>query len=456
MSTPARPASWKWLVCGLLLFASTINYMDRVTLSTVATRITAQFGLSQEQYGNIEFGFGWAFAVGSLAFGLTVDRLPVRWVYPTALALWSAMGFLTAYARNYEELLACRILLGLFEGGHWPCAIKTTRALLAPAERSLGNSVLQSGTSIGAIATPLLMRLLLTPEAGSWRGAFQIIGAVGLIWIVAWFALIRRQDLAAGEATFQSPQPGGSKAAARVVGDEVTSLTLGERNQRLLTSSPTVTQASDRPVKRDSLWEAIFSRRMLVVLIVIALINTWWQLLRAWLPKVLQEGRGYAESDMLSFLPIFYIATDVGVLGAGAATVWLHRRGMSVHGARVAAFGACAALSAFAVAAALLPKGPALLGVLLLAGAGALGVFPIYHALTQDFTAKHQGTISGLGGVAAWALSPAQKLYGRLVDQTGSFDLGFAVAGCFPLLALAVLWLLWKPVPEPQPNPSHP
>lgn len=421
MNTPARPASWKWLVCGLLLFASTINYMDRVTLSTVATRITAQFGLSQEQYGNIEFGFGWAFAVGSLVFGLTVDRLPVRWVYPTALALWSAMGFLTAYARNYEELLACRILLGLFEGGHWPCAIKTTRALLAPAERSLGNSVLQSGTSIGAIATPLLMRLLLTPEAGSWRGAFQIIGAVGLIWIVAWFALIRRQDL------------GTVVDVPGVHADEAV-----------------------RAPQSSSLWEAIFSRRMLVVLIVIALINTWWQLLRAWLPKVLQEGRGYAESDMLSFLPVFYIATDIGVLGAGAATVWLHRRGRSVHGARVVAFAACAALSAFAVVAALLPKGPALLGVLLLAGAGALGVFPIYHALTQDFTAKHQGTISGLGGVAAWALSPAQKLYGRLVDQTGSFDLGFAVAGCFPLLALAVLWLLWKPVPESQPNPSHP
>ena len=421
MNTPARTASWKWLVCGLLLFASTINYMDRVTLSTVATRITAQFGLSQEQYGNIEFGFGWAFAVGSLVFGLTVDRLPVRWVYPTALALWSAMGFLTAYARNYEELLACRILLGLFEGGHWPCAIKTTRALLAPAERSLGNSVLQSGTSIGAIATPLLMRLLLTPEAGSWRGAFQIIGAVGLIWIVAWFALIRRQDLGT-----VADVPG-------VHADE----------------------AVHAP-QSSSLWEAIFSRRMLVVLIVIALINTWWQLLRAWLPKVLQEGRGYSESDMLSFLPVFYIATDVGVLGAGAATVWLHRRGRSVHGARVAAFAACAALSAFAVVAAFLPKGPALLGVMLLAGAGALGVFPIYHALTQDFTAKHQGTISGLGGAAAWALSPAQKLYGRLVDQTGSFDLGFAVAGCFPLLALAVLWLLWKPVPEPQPNPSHP
>lgn len=405
-----RNPSWKWIVCGLLLCASTINYMDRVTLSTIATRITAQFGLSQEQYGNLEFGFGWAFAAGSLIWGLLVDRLPVRWVYPTVLMLWSTVGFLTAYAGNYHELLFCRILLGLFEGGHWPCAIKTTRALLDPARRSFGNSMLQSGTSIGAIATPLVMRLLLSPDPGSWRIAFQIIGAAGLLWLVAWFALIRSGDL-------------------RTPADEP--------------GSPVTAGAS------GSLWEAIFSRRMLVVLVVIALINTWWQLLRAWLPKVLQEGRGYAEGDVLSFLPVFYIATDLGVFAAGAATLWLNRRGMSVHGARVTAFAVCAALSAFAVAAAVLPRGPALFGVLLLAGAGALGVFPIYHALTQEFTSRHQGTISGLGGVAAWALSPAQKFYGRLVDQTGSFDLGFAVAGCFPILAFAVLWLLWKPVPEP-------
>ncbi|MFA6107244.1 MAG: MFS transporter [Candidatus Latescibacterota bacterium] len=411
MTNPTdRNPSWKWIVCGLLLCASTINYMDRVTLSTIATRITAQFGLTQEQYGNLEFGFGWAFAAGSLFWGLLVDRLPVRWVYPAVLMLWSTVGFLTAYAGNYHELLFCRILLGLFEGGHWPCAIKTTRALLDPARRSFGNSMLQSGTSIGAIATPLVMRLLLSPDPGSWRIAFQIIGAAGLLWMVAWFALIRSGDL-------------------RTPADEP--------------GSPVTAGAS------GSLWEAIFSRRMLVVLVVIALINTWWQLLRAWLPKVLQEGRGYAEADVLAFLPVFYIATDLGVFAAGAATLWLNRRGMSVHGARVAAFAVCAALSAFAVAAAVLPRGPALFGVLLLAGAGALGVFPIYHALTQEFTSRHQGTISGLGGVAAWALSPAQKYYGRLVDQTGSFDLGFAVAGCFPILAFAVLWLLWKPVPEP-------
>lgn len=414
-SSNSRPRStaWKWWICGLLLCASTINYTDRVTLSTIATRITAQFQLTQEHYGNIETGFGLAFAAGSLLFGLIADRFPVRWVYPSALLLWSAAGFMTGFARNYQELLYCRIALGLFEGGHWPCAIKTTRWLLEPGDRSMGNSVLQSGTSIGAIITPLLMRFLLTPEPESWRPAFQIIGAAGLLWIVAWFALIRSQDLPNRSPVTPEPNSVGN------------------------TTKDTPTHPN------ESLWSAIFSRRMLVIFVIIALINTWWQLLRAWLPKVLQEGRGYTEKQVLEFLPFFYVATDVGVIGAGALTLWLHRRGATVHGSRLTAFGTCAILSALAVVAAFTPHGPWLLIMLMIMGAGALGVFPIYHALTQDFPARHQGTISGLGGVAAWALSPAQKYYGRLVDRTGSFDLGFAVAGAMPFIAFLVLLFLW-------------
>ena len=107
-------------------------------------------------------------------------------------------------------------------------------------------------------------------------------------------------------------------------------------------------------------------------------------------------------------------------------------------------------MSALTIGAAFLPKGILLLGMLLLIGAGALGVFPIYHAFTQDISPRHQGKITGIGGVAAWALSPAHKLFGRLVDQTGSFDLGIAIAGCLPLAAFFVLWLFWKDEPTPQ------
>lgn len=399
-SSPTRSGAWRWWVCGLLLFASTINYMDRQTLANAAVRISKQLQLSEQQYGGLEFGFGWAFAAGSVFFGLAADRFSIRWLYPVLVLFWSATGFATGLVHNYGELVACRIALGFFEAGHWPCAVKTTQRLLDPADRSLGNSVLQSGTSIGAIITPLIMRAIMTPELGSWRPAFQIVGGVGLLWIVAWLFLVRRGDLAV------VPAPRGSGSA----------------------------------------WDVLRSRRMLAILLIIALINTGWQLLRAWLPKFLQQGRGYAEADALYFNAAFFVATDIGCIGAGALTWWLCRRGRSVHQSRRFAFGAAAALSALTVVAAFLPKGGWLLVTLLLVGAGALGVFPVYHALTQDLSPHHQGKVTGAGGVAGFILSPAHALFGHVVDQTKSYDAGLAVAGCLPLFAFVVLaWMWGKP-----------
>jgi ACS family hexuronate transporter-like MFS transporter len=399
--TLKRSASWKWRICGLLLLASAINYMDRQTLANAAHRITTEFKLSQEQYGNLELAFGWAFAAGSMVFGVFADKFPLRWLYPVVLFLWSLAGFATGTVSSYTGLLICRSALGLFEAGHWPCAVKATQALLEPKDRGLGNSVLQSGTSIGAIVTPLLMRLLLTEELSSWRFAFQAVGVTGLLWIFVWFALIKKGDLE---------------------------------------QTPAATHASSNV----SFLKAILTRRMLIIVFVIALINTAWQLIRAWLPKFLIEGRAYGEGEMLYFNSAFYVATDIGCIGAGFLTLWFHRKRFSVTKSRKLAFLICALLSALTICVIWLPKSPLLLILLLLVGAGALGVFPIYHAFTQDISRHHQGKVTGIGGVAAWALSPAQKYYGRLIDQTGSFDLGFAIAGCMPLLAFLALALFWR------------
>src|SRR5688500_2859554 len=172
-----------------------INYMDRQTLANAAVRITKQFALSQEQYGSLELAFGWAFAVGSIVFGFMVDRISVRWVYPAVLLLWSATGFATGWVQDYDQLWWCRMLLGLFEAGHWPCAIKTTQRLLDPKDRSMGNGLLQSGASIGAVLTPLIMRVLLTDQLDSWRFAFQVVGAIGLLWVPFWLWLVKSNDL---------------------------------------------------------------------------------------------------------------------------------------------------------------------------------------------------------------------------------------------------------------------
>ena len=398
MANP-RSSSWRWWVCGLLLLASMINYMDRQTLANAAVRITKQFALSQEQYGNLEFGFGWAFAAGSIVFGFMVDRFSVRWIYPAVLLLWSATGFLTGWVRNYEELLACRILLGLFEAGHWPCAIKTTQRLLDAKDRSMGNGLLQSGASIGAVLTPLIMRLLLTSELDSWRLAFQIVGAIGILWVPFWLWLVRKNDLVPGSTGLAVP----------------------------------------------GAWQDLFTRRMFVVLVVVALINTTWQIYRAWLPKFLIEGRGYLETQALYFNSMFFVASDVGCIGAGALALWLAKRGMAVHRSRTLVFLVCSLVAATGLLVPVLPKGWVLLAVLLLVAMGSLGVFPIYHALTQDISAAHQGKVTGIAGVAAWAFSPpAQKFFGRIVDRTGSFDAGLAIAGCLPLIAFGVLALFWN------------
>jgi len=406
-------------MCGLLLLASAINYMDRQTLANASVRITKQFQLSQEQYGNLEWAFGWAFAVGSVLFGILADRISVRWVYPAVLVLWSGVGFATGLVQSYGGLLVCRTLLGFFEAGHWPCAIKTTQRLLDPQDRAMGNGLLQSGASLGAIATPLVMRFLLTDDPASWRFPFQIIGALGLVWIVFWFAMVRESDLAPGPL-------------------------------------PSLAPGSDR-AKAASIWRVLFSRRMLVVLFMVACINTCWQTWRAWLPKFLMEGRGYAEGDALYFNSLFYVATDVGCVGAGALSLWLARRGRTVHQSRWLVFLGCAGLTALSVAVPGLPRGWPLLAVLLVVGAGALGVFPVYHALTQELSADHQGKVTGVAGVAGWILSsPGQSLFGWLIDRTGSFDVGLAVAGCLPLAAFLALWLFWETPADTAGEPSSP
>ncbi len=399
------------VICCLLLLASAINYMDRQTLASVGSRITQELELTEKQYGTIEKSFGWGFAVGSLVFGILVDYVPVRWMYPLGLFLWSATGFATGFVRGYDDLVICRGLLGFFEAAHWPCGLKTTQSLLESRNRGLGNSVLQSGTSIGACITPLLMLAMLTSEPGSWRFGFQAVGFAGLFWIVAWFLAVRGGDLKS------TASKGLDAEAASIRGGWGRWLSEGG---------------------------SLAIRRLLVVLFVLLAINVTWQILRAWLPKVLQQGVGYTEKETLLFTSVWYIVTDIGCLGVGALTFWLGRRGWSSKGARVLAFGLSAILCAGVSLTPFIAKGPLLLGVLLIAGAGALGLFPMYYSFTQDVSRHHQGKVTGVTGILGWAFTGfTQEWFGALADRTKSYDAGLIIIGCLPLFALFCLILFW-------------
>lgn len=405
----ANMSWWRWWVAIMLLMATMINYMDRQTLSTLSVRITNQFKLSEEQYGELEFVFGVSFAIGSIVFGAAADKVSVRLLYPFVLLAWSVMGFLTGFTTGFNNLWYCRGLLGFFEAGHWPCALVVTHAVLSRGDRVFGNSILQSGASIGAIITPIIVFALAgDPKiADTWRPPFLVIGAVGILWVILWLATI----------------PSGS-------------LTAAQKSEPFPTSPTRSFQWLIDFLKDPKFWALAF---------VVLSINTSWQLIRAWLPKFLQQGRGYTEAETLGFTSVYYIFTDIGCLLAGAAVLQMAREGRNVHRSRLIVFTICAIVCTLTIAVSILPKGFILLGTLLVIGAATLGLFPCYYSFSQELNAKHIGKASGVLSAIGWLVSaPTHKWFGRLADQSKSYDLGIMLVGLAPLIGVLAMWLLWR------------
>lgn len=432
----AETSHRKWWVCGLLLLALVLNYMDRQTLSQTITAIEKDIHLSNTQYGRLEKGFGYAFALGGLSFGFLVDRVSVRFLYPFVLLGWSAAGLATGYAdrfgkfvtpllsgfvdthqlslsddpaitESYLGFLACRVILGFFEAGQWPCALVTTQRLLAKADRSLGNSILQSGASLGAILTPFVVGFFDNQQPGWWRMPYVVIGVLGVLWVLPWLATVWKMDL--------SRQP--------------------EEQGEPIASSTSMA---------DVIPPWLFARRYLALIVIVISINMLWQFFRAWLPKMLEQYHGYSVSEVRWFIIAYYIATDIGCISAGLAGRWLARGRMTVHNARLTTFGICALLTSLSVVAAQLPKGPWLLGLFLLIGFGALGMFPNYYAFTQDLSTRHQGKISGSLGFITWVVSSEmQERIGKVVDATQSYQQAIFWIGLTPLAGLLAIVLLW-------------
>jgi len=501
-AVPARSPSWKWIVCGLLLLATMLNYMDRLTLNLSAARIMGEFGLDERQYGQLESAFAFAFAVGAIIFGWLADRWNVTLLYPLAVLAWSAAGFATGMAQGFVGLLLCRSLLGLAEAGNWPCALRTTQHILPPSQRSLGNSILQSGAAIGAIITPLIIAWLvlegdstkyptwvagavgglasagqpgvpfagMLPGAlapvyhpGAWRFPFMVVGGIGVTWVLLWLLFVRRSDLAR--------EYRAAPSLIGIVGWLVLLLSLDVGLQLMQAHDPQLkTPWVTLPAKLgvsalgilavvrwlfhstladgegEQLPRRDFVRRFGVLMVLVVTINVAWHFFRAWMPLFLVKGRGYSEEAMTSFTTAYYIATDVGSLTAGGAALYLARRGLTVHASRVRVFTACAALTALSAVAAFLGRGPLLLTLLLVIGFAALGLFPVYYSFSQELTTRHQGKLTGSLGCICWlSMYALHALVGESVKATGSYSTGVAIAGVAPLLGVGALVLFWGP-----------
>jgi ACS family hexuronate transporter-like MFS transporter len=458
---PARGRSWKWWICGLLLLATMVNYMDRLTLNQMAVPIMKEFGLQAREYGQLESVFGAAFALGSVLMGALADRCSVRWLYTGAVLLWSLAGFLTGLAPTFAVLLLCRLCLGLAEAGHWPCALNTTQRILPPSERPMGNSILQSGAALGSILTPPLVYVLYV-SSGEWRYSFMAVGALGLLWIAAWSVSVRRHDLAVAEG--ERPPLDFSLLAflfflygidlvVHIVFADAPAIPLAVKFAVTAAGVAGVVLWLARVTRGDSeLDRGMFFRRFAVLSLLVVLLNMTWHFFRAWMPLFLQDQHGYRLEEFTQFSVAYYIATDAGCLTAGFVTLRLTRRGWPVHTSRLLVFTICALGTTLSLAAAVLPAGWPLLAVLLLIGFACLGLFPNYYSLTQELTVRHQGKLTGALGCICWMfLSLLHEVVGDMVQRTGTYSQGVACAGLLPLIGLFALLFFWgKSAAPPQ------
>ena len=182
--TRSKTGNYRWVICALLFFATTVNYLDRAVISLLKNTLTKDFRWNDGDYANIEIAFKIAYSLGLLFAGRLIDRLGTKLGYLMATFLWSASAVLHALVNSTFGFIFVRSALGLSEAGNFPAAIKTVAEWFPKKERALATGIFNTGAGVGPIIAPLTVPFIAA--AWGWRMAFVITGSVGFIWLILW------------------------------------------------------------------------------------------------------------------------------------------------------------------------------------------------------------------------------------------------------------------------------
>ncbi len=190
-SVEPPPSQMRWVFIGFAFFATVLNYLDRQVLSFVRASpdFQATVPISDELFGILGAVFMGAYALANGLSGPFIDRVGTKIGYAACMVWWSLAGIVHIFARGPISLGACRVLLGLGEAGNWPAAAKMVGEWFPSKERALASGIFNSGASIGAILSPLLIVWMVA--TWGWKSAFVVMGALGLIWAAAWWLVYR-------------------------------------------------------------------------------------------------------------------------------------------------------------------------------------------------------------------------------------------------------------------------
>lgn len=405
----------RWLICALLFFAATVNYIDRQVIGILKPTLQTEIGWTEIEYSWIVFAFQTAYAIGLLFVGGLIDKIGTRKGSALSMTIWSVAAMAHAAASSVMGFAAARFALGLGEAGYFPGAIKTVSEWFPKKERALATGIFNAGTNVGALATPLIVPWLA--DTYGWQEAFIVTGAIGFIWLIFWLLIYRRPEddkkLSAAELAYIRSDPPESTV-------KVPWATL---------------------LKYKQTWAFAIGKFLTDPI--------WWVYL-FWLPDFLNKKHGL---DLKSFgipVAIIYIIADVGSVGGGYISSALIKRGWTINRGRKTAMLICALAVTpivFASVSSNLWVAVLLIG---LAAAAHQGWSANIFTLTSDmFPRRAVGSVVGIGGMAGSVGGMLISLIvGQILERTGSYVLIFIIAGTTYLLALLIIHLL---VPKLEP-----
>lgn len=406
----ASGTSERWTICGLLFFAATINYMDRQVIALLKPALQSQFGWTEIGYSNIVLAFQVAYAAGLVVMGRVVDRLGTRKGFSLAVLVWSGAAMAHAAARSVVQFAMVRFALGLGESGNFPASIKTVAEWFPKKERALATGIFNSGANIGAIVTPLVIPWI-TNRFG-WQGAFIGTGALGLIWVVAWWILYRRPE----EHHGVSP----------------------EELAYIRSDPPEVV------LRKIPLRDLVDHRETWAIAMGRLFTDPIWYIYLFWVPDFLSRRFGLDLRAMALPLFLVYSGATVGSISGGWISSTLIRYGWTLNKSRKTALLICAlAVTPIVFASSTTHVWFAVAAVAIAAGAHQGWSANLYTLVSDMFPRAAVGSVVGFASMAgAIGGMFAAKAVGYILQWTGSYVTVFFIAGSAYLVAFVMVQAL--------------
>jgi MFS transporter, ACS family, hexuronate transporter len=400
---------YRWVICALLFFATTVNYVDRSVLGVLAPTLRTEIGWNNQEYGNIAAAFTLAYAIGFLFAGWLIDKIGTKIGYTIYLAVWSVAAAAHGLAHSVSGFRLARFGLGIGESGNFPAAIKTVAEWFPKKERALATGIFNAGTNVGAVVAPAVVPWI-TLQWG-WQAAFVITGIVGLVWIVFWWPIYQKPS--------QHPRLSKSELAH-------------------IESDP------PDPEAKISWWSLLLHRQTWAFSVGKFMIDAIWWFYLFWFPLFMKDRFDVNLSGIALPMITVYLLADVGSVAGGWLSSSLIGKGWTINAARKIAMLVCA-LCILPVMMAPTVAGKWLAVWLIgIAAASHQGFSANLFTTASDmFPRKAVGSVLGIGGFAgAMGGYFMNKGVGWLRDHTGGYGVMFTIAGFTYVVALLIIHLL--------------